>query len=260
MSRAVILYHGFITDDTDFGDLYKHLEGMYDEVVRGSYPGHGSYPDYIENFMEFTAVGTFKSVLNTFDEVASRHDHIDVIGFSMGGALATYLSQVRKFDKMVLLAPANKYLNPRLPLESARFYYNLFKDAIIQTLKKRTNLHETVKENLAVYSKNHKISMDLAVKRIIPNYTLSTVKTFYNVIKDCNSELKEITNETLLVWGKLDQLVPIETTEYIKGFCKNNNLDLEIYDDISHLMLCSENADKVIERIVTFLKGEYNFI
>ena len=51
----------------------------------------------------------------TLPKLCERFDKVDVIGFSLGGAVAKYLAQSVSIHKLVLIAPAVKYLqNPVL--------------------------------------------------------------------------------------------------------------------------------------------------
>ncbi|MEG1520345.1 MAG: alpha/beta fold hydrolase [Clostridia bacterium] len=249
MSRAVILFHGFITDKDDFGNLPKLLEPLYDKVYCFTFPGHGKNPDY----SKFTVDATFEKVLRKFDKLKSEYDVVDVIGFSMGGAVATYLTTVREVGKLVLLAPANKFLNPAMPFASGIFWFNKISEAISKVAGGE-NLKKVYKDTLATYMENEKITVDMAIKRLIPNYTYKTLSTFNKIIKKCNANLTTIPNEMLVVWGKLDQLVPIDSPHWLMSICTNENKKFLELNDISHLMLASKNADYVMNEIVAFLK------
>ena len=67
------------------------------------------------------------SRLEEFDELERKCEIVDVMGFSMGGALATYLSQVRKINKLILIAPANYYFNPKALITNTLYAYHIFK-------------------------------------------------------------------------------------------------------------------------------------
>ena len=249
MKRAVVLYHGFITDDTDFGELYEHIENVYDKVVRCIFPGHGKNP----NYKQFTVEETFKVALEVFDSTKAEYDVVDLIGFSMGGAMATYVANNREAGKLVLLAPANKYLNPRLPFTAAKFWFEKIKTAVTN-ITSIESFRESVHNEMAVYIENEKISLETAFKRIIPNYTFKTVSVFNKIIKQCNDGLVSLDNEMLIIWGKLDQLVPMESGEWLYSIGKSEQKTFLVLEDISHLMLISKNSEQIIEQIMKFLE------
>ena len=251
MSRAIVLYHGFITDDTDFGNLYEHIDVVYDKVVRCIFPGHGLNP----NYKEFTVEDTFRVALEAFDKTKAEYDVVDIVGFSMGGAMATYVAKNRDAGKLVLLAPANKYINPRAPFSAAKFWFEKFKTAVTHITSLEV-FRENIRNEMAVYIENEKITIENAFKRIIPNYTFKTLTVFNKIIKKCNENLDSLDNEMLIVWGKLDQLVPIDSCEWLYSIAKNENKQFLVLDDISHLMLISKNSDQIIENVMNFLEDK----
>lgn len=246
--RCCLLLHGFLTDENDFKEIIPNLKEIYDYVHPICFPGHGEK----FNFNEFTVDKTFEVLLNTFDQLNEKYEVIDVIGFSMGGALATYLSSVRDFNKLVLLSPANKYLNFRTFFERLNFF--------LEGFKKRKKLKETDKERIEVEKKLSNVRKDekeafkIAFERLIPHYNIRNLATFSRIIKRCNKELVEIKNPTLIIWGYLDQMVPVESVEFDYELCSNSQKKLLKVDGLSHLMLNSTDISLVKQEIVSFLK------
>ncbi len=236
--KAVLLLHGFLSDYHDFEPLYKHLLKRYDHVERVLFPGHGECND----LKDFDIDATFKCLYETFDNLKRDYDDIDVIGFSMGGALATYLSNVRDFNKLVLLAPANKFLNLNLPFKKFYFY--------LKTIFNSKEYLEMCKGTIA----DDKVAFKFAMKSLFPNYNYHTLSNFVKIIKKCNDNVEEIKNPTLIIWGELDQFVPEASVRYNYNLCINEKKKLIIYPDISHLMLSSKNNTKIIDDILEFLQ------
>lgn len=241
--KGIILIHGFLTNIDDFKNLIPDLEIEYDEVCLYTVPGHTIPPKY----KLFNVNDTFNTLLDTYDRLALSCEEIDCIGFSMGGALATYLQSVRDIRKLVLLAPANKYLN-----------FSLFHNRLqfIKKVKKESKLRDDLsykKEELDILTYNDKESLKIMLKELLPNYTPHNLQTFMQIIKKCNKELISISVPVLIIWGKLDQLVPQNSVKYLYDIAINKK-ELIIYDDISHLMLNSENYQKIVNDIMKFLK------
>lgn len=97
----------------------------------------------------------------------------------------------------------------------------------------------------------------MMMTELLPNYTPHNLTTFRNIVKRCNNELITITAPVLIIWGRLDQLVPFSSAKYLYDIAINKK-DLVIYDDISHLMLASENYQKIVNRIMKFLEDDIN--
>lgn len=246
--KACLLLHGFITDEDDFKPLMYPLSKMYDKVLAITLPGHGKNP----NYKEFKANKTLDAVINAYDTLKEEYDTIDLIGFSMGGALATYLSSKREINKMVLLSPANKFLNPFVIINMLNFYVK--QNKLKGDLKKNKESFDHIDTNIKNARENNKRSFDMAFNQLFPNYTIHTLVTFVSVISKCNKEVKEIKNPTLIIWGKLDQLVPKESVKYDYKLCTNSNRKLIIFEEYSHLMLHSVNPDKIVREVIDFLK------
>ena len=102
MKKAILLLHGFATDKTDFDPIIPYLEKMYDHIEINNLPGH----DVLQ-------------LKDQMKKLQKEYEIVDVMGFSMGGALATYLASHFKVRNLVLLAPAVLYINANYPI--ARF-------------------------------------------------------------------------------------------------------------------------------------------
>lgn len=237
--NAILLLHGVFTDSNDFRDILFDLDKRYDCVYKITFPGHGIN----DNYKNFKVEETFNLLLKTFDSLAIKYDKIDVIGFSMGGALATYLASVRNFDKLVLVAPANKYLNWRVPIDRVSFFFKTLLN------KKKT---EEVSPNKMVYIDEIR-GLSRILRYMIPEYTIKALITFMRIVDKCNKEIKKIKNPVLILGGKLDPLVPKGAIDFDYEHCVNENKKIVIYDDMSHVILNSMNSYQAVEEILAFL-------
>lgn len=247
--KAIMLLHGFLTNIHDFDPIVPLLEEEYDYVDLFVVPGHTETPDY----KKFDADLTFNQLLANYDKIAKKYDRIDCIGFSMGGALATYLQSVRKIDNLVLLAPANKYLN--FSLIHNRIKYRQTKLSEMRKVKHQDEmLYNLIKDKLKEMKIDDKTALNMGFNDLFPNYNYHNLTTFMNIINRCNKELISIDTRVLIIWGKLDQLVPYSSIEFVSNLAINEK-EAIIYEDISHLMLRSENKDKIIKSILEFLRS-----
>ena len=247
--RAVMLLHGFATDNEDFKPLIPVVEKIYDYVWNENLPGHSKK----ESFKNFTVDSTFNFILNEYDKISKDYDRIDCIGFSMGGALASYLQSVRKINRLVLLAPANKYFNLKVVLNRAYVkYLDLLNKRKIDSTYEMTLLDQRL-QSIKADDKN---SFKMAVHTLLPNYTIQNMITFSRIVKRCNKDLNEITPPTLIVWGNLDQLVPEESVRYDYSICSNKEKKFFLVPDLSHLMLRSNEIDCILKEVEEFIKCE----
>jgi esterase/lipase len=257
MKKAIILIHGFMTDPTDFDPIMDDLRKHYDYVRRFKLPGHGKDA----NHKLFTKEATIRYIEDEFDKVAKKYDHIDVMGFSLGGALGTYLSSIRSFDKLVLLAPANKYLSPFAGLRRVMQIAKKVKDEINVEDKKLTKIQ---KEHLSILNQTIKdvVSRDaklfkFAIDEVLPRYTHTAIYHFVRTIKVCNKTMSKIKNPTLIVWGYLDEIVPKSAATYDYERCVHPDRKLVVLENIGHMMFRSEQIKELKEVVLEFLtKGE----
>ena len=250
--KAVILIHGFCTNTKDFDNILPYLEPLYDKVMEYIVPGHQIPPKY----SEFKVKTTFSSLVECYDSLALDYDTIDCIGFSMGGALATYLQSVREINRLVLLAPANKYLNFNILASRIKYKVDSF-NKLVKTKHVNDVAYKQIERNLESLGEDDRAAIKLAVTELFPHYSPRNLTTFISIINRCNKELIEINPPTLIIWGKLDQFVPRASIDYLESLA-TNECKVVIRDDLSHLMLRSVKYKEIIEIIVKFLKEEGN--
>ena len=102
-TTACLLVHGFIGSRIDFADLGERLaeRGFHVRMMR--LPGHGTTPP---EFAEQTPETLLDAVEVEFDALRAQYEAVNVIGFSMGGALVTLLAARHDdIDRLVLVAP-----------------------------------------------------------------------------------------------------------------------------------------------------------
>ena len=141
-------------------------------------PGHGEKGIY--DYNNFNSKDTFKCVLDAFDYLKKNYEDIDVLGYSMGGALATYLSSVRKFNKLILLAPANHYFNPIAFVNGGTYAMSKFRALEKSIVKKDEAEQEAYKEVL----KNFKVDQIKCASYTFRKYLKTYIWHAYKEFKD----------------------------------------------------------------------------
>lgn len=102
-----LMIHGFTGGPDELAPLEDHLKQHTDwQIEVPVLPGHGKHLD-LHDVSHRKWIETAETTLKRLQQ---QHDTIYLIGFSMGGMIASYLAASYKIDKLVLLAAAGKFL------------------------------------------------------------------------------------------------------------------------------------------------------
>ena len=99
---ACLLLHGWITTPADFGELPQALDEAGWDVHAPLHAGHGTTP---RDLRGITAQKLLDAAREHYDALRASHDRVVLVGFSMGGTIATLLAAERPPDRLVLIAP-----------------------------------------------------------------------------------------------------------------------------------------------------------
>ena len=240
MNKVCVLIHGYLTDYKDFKSLPYELIKKYDQVILLCLPGH----NHKDSLDEFTKDNVFKYIHKQMDEII-KNDIVDVIGYSLGGALSWYIALNYNINKLILLAPANNYIN--------FFLYN----AQYNYLKSLNKLEETTKEELKKeYKLRQKEAFEFAKKTIFQKFTIKNGFNFVKIIYEINKNNSNINNPLLVIRGDLDELSPRKSVDLVFNRCENNNKEMYNIPDIGHMMLRTNKEMEIINKIITFLNED----
>lgn len=101
-TSACLLVHGFVGSRKDFGDLGERLAAAGFHVRLARLPGHGTTP---RDFARQSPETLYQGLLAEYRELRRHYKAVHVVGFSMGGALATLLASREPVDRLALVAP-----------------------------------------------------------------------------------------------------------------------------------------------------------
>lgn len=98
---ACLLLHGFGCSPYTMRGLGEALAGHGHSCFAPLLPGHG---EELEEFNQVVAQDWLEAAEASFDDLASRHAKVAVVGFSMGGTLGLHLATRRQVKGLALLA------------------------------------------------------------------------------------------------------------------------------------------------------------
>lgn len=224
--KAILIIHGFAGGSYDQEDLANYLElNRSFDVYQFTLPGHdrslgkAKYKDWIK-----------KSEEQIEWLIRNGYNNIYLIGHSMGGVIATYLStKYRQVKKLVLGAPAFHYLN----VEKENIN-------VIESLKTAPKLLEDYKG-------------DEIISRFL-KLNVGTLKEFTTLVKEYYDSPKDVICPVLILQGNKDNIVPISSSEYVYESLNKNVKKLVIIDGVTHDIFRTNKKEEIFEIVEDFLK------
>lgn len=101
-TTAVLMLHGFVGSRIDFGDLGDRIAAEGYCVRMTLLPGHGTTP---RDFATTTPEELIEAARDEAEALRAKHEGLVIVGFSMGGAIATILASEGLADYVVLISP-----------------------------------------------------------------------------------------------------------------------------------------------------------
>jgi carboxylesterase len=225
-----LLIHGFTGGPYEVEPLAEYLSEKTEwEIIVPTLPGHGEtlalkgikHAQWIEH-----AEKELKHLLSTCDRVY-------IIGFSMGGLIASHLSVKYNVDKLVLLSAAAYYLNFK---QLAKDIGNLIKEG----------LQGKILENELFNRYKYKIS----------NTPFLSAYEFKKVVRVARPILKNVRIPTFIAQGENDGIVPPRSAKYIYETISSEEKNLYFSSKATHLICHSEDKRELFEEIYHFLQSE----
>jgi esterase/lipase/flagellar biosynthesis protein FliQ len=102
--HVVILIHGFTTSPMEWDVLAEHLRKEDIDFVAPLVFGFGQIKQ--DSLLSLQKEDWFRQIVDLVDLLAEQYEKISIVGHSMGGMLACYVSQVRPVHELILSAPA----------------------------------------------------------------------------------------------------------------------------------------------------------
>lgn len=189
MKTGVLFIHGFTGGPYEVKPFVSYIQKYTDWAVEvPTLPGHGVTLD----LHRVSADNWLMEAELAIRRLRKRVDRVIVVGFSMGGLIAMYLTLRYPVDKLVLLSAAAKYISPRVLLDDVRIV-----------------LTESITKNYTPNTFYHLYNYKLA------NTPLKATYEFFKIVKTVRPYYGSIKCPVCIVQGKKDGIVPFVTAEYL---------------------------------------------
>ena len=164
------------------------------------------------------------------DELQRHCDTIYLIGFSMGGMIASTLAVNQSIDKLVLLSPAVFYYSPRqLVIELRGLMHEM--------------LQGKLKEN-ALYMRYH---------AKIKHTPISAAMQFRKLVRKHRSHMQDISMPVFIAHGLQDGIVHYKSTQYLYDTVSSKDKTALWLDGCNHLICHCENNEWLFKQVHEFL-------
>lgn len=178
------------------------------------------FPIYdLENHEDCDSSTWIKRCERIIEKYKEQGYSISLIGFSMGGVIATHLASKYQIERLFLIAPAFDYLHIN-------------------------NLINSVKK---------KVGSDSEKKQMPTNFT----NCFIEVIKSCKDSIETITCPVCIVHGYHDEIIPLRSSLNAYKKIPHTNKQLYIINEGKHrMMLYKHTAWETYQLFNQFMNKE----
>lgn len=222
--KTIVLLHGWGQNIEMMRPVGDKLEG--NRIIIVDLPGYGlsSEPDYAWSIYDY--VECIKELLDSVDVKLPI-----LIGHSFGGKISLAYASKYDTEKLILFGSPFRPAIKKLSL----------KTKLLKKAKKIPGLNKL--EGFAkrhIGSDDYKSASDMMRKILVDTVNL-----------DITEDVKKIKCPTLIVWGTLDEAVPVEDAYILEKLIPNSGV--VIYEGCSHYAYL-ERLSQVVKVIKVFIK------
>ena len=206
---VIICIHGFGKRRTDeFIPLYENLKNDYEVIMPELYN-----QQFVDDRIWHNWVSRAEEKII---EAKNNHREIILIGFSMGGVIASYLASKFEIKKLILLAPAFEYIS-------------------VQTASSAIN--HVVKKKPETISKYIPLPKEFT-------------DTFINVVDNCKKGIEKISCPVLFIADMDDEVIPYSVSLKYYKKVPHERKRCVILAEGQHRLLDDEKAGNVAIQII----------
>jgi len=236
---AVVLVHGFIGATNNFGELPERLAAAGHRVYALRLPGHGTTPFDLE---ETDPAEMLNHVIAKTREAGEAHEHVFLVGHSMGGALSLLTSTIVPVDGLVLAAPHFKTTH--------RWWYLLPPETWANSVGQA--LRMVYKTDAYIQVNRQEAKDDIVSYRYVPTSGGLAAMDFAEKARH-PATLKMVTCPVLLLHARDDSAASPDAAK--KAFEKFGSEDGEFVwlDRSDHHVFWDYDREQVYQRILEFI-------
>lgn len=224
-SSAVLLCHGFSGTPQSVKDVALGLYNNGYSVYAPLLSGHGTHYTDLEHV---TAASWKQDVQEAYEWLASRHEHVFIMGQSMGGTLASYLASfIEGASGMILINAAMTVPGLSAMAEASTASY---------VEEGEPDIHDVSQQEIAY--------------RRLPVHAIQELISLTDEIKP---RLSSITLPALLFKSAVDHVVPPENTTHIYWAIRSRDKTCITLHQSYHVASMDYDKQLIIDQTVSFI-------
>ncbi|WP_058910116.1 2-hydroxy-6-oxonona-2,4-dienedioate hydrolase [Entomohabitans teleogrylli] len=252
-AETVVMLHGSGPGATGWANFSRNIDPLVDagyRVILLDCPGWGK-SDSIVNTGSRSDLNAriLKEVVDALDL-----QKVHLLGNSMGGhsAVAFTLNWPERVGKLVLMGGGTGGMSmfTPMPTEGIKLLQGLYREPTIENLKKMMNIFVYDPSDLTDALFEARLNNMLSRREHLENFVKS-IEANPKQFPDFSPRLGEIKAQTLIVWGRNDRFVPMDTgLRLLAGIAGS---ELHVYRDCGHWAQW-EHADAFNRLVLDFLR------
>ena len=251
-SETIIMLHGSGPGASGWANFNRNIDTFVDagyRVIFMDCPGWSkSDPVVSTGSRSNLNANALKGFVN-----ALGLDRVHLVGNSMGGhtAVAFALDNPERVGKLVLMGGGTGGVSSFVPMptEGIKLIGGVYRDPTLENLKKMMTVFVYDSSALTDDLIQGRLDNMLKQREHLENFVKS-VEANPKQFPDFGHRLSEIKAQTLVIWGRNDRFVPMDTgLRLIAGI---PNSELHVFNACGHWAQC-EHAEKFNRRVLDFL-------
>ena len=228
MKTGVLYIHGFTGGTYEVQPFITYVKKHTDWSLEvPTLPGHGVTLD----LTNMSAESWMMEAELALRKLRKRVDRVIIVGFSMGGLIAMYLTLRYPVDKLILLSAAAKYISPRVLLDDVRI---VLKESVTRKYTPNTFYH--------LY--------DYKLTRT----PLRATFEFLKIVKMVEPYYHQIKTPVCIVQGERDGIVPFATAEHLYKRLGSDQKLLLTSPVGKHHICYSDDCDDWFSKALKFMR------
>lgn len=241
----LLLLHGFTADSQSWAPLEKALGGDR-PLIRIDLPGHGRSPRRrIAGFSDLA-----RQLVEAFDEACREHERVDLLGHSLGGALALALVDIRprRVRSLALIAPAG--LGPEIDAQTLSGITRATQmESLAPWLRRLTATPDAISDDYA------RAAMGLRADPALRSFQSDQAGILFpDGVQpfDLRPALSRLDCPTTLIWGRKDHILPWRQAVSVRG-----DFALHLLPDAGHVpqIECPDRVARILRQHLSAADG-----